>query len=193
MRPRRSRSRSSRVARLYVAKRRAKPMVRASGSSTSSARVDFATGKRRGAEAGPAGGAGEGHQPLPAALVGAPQLLGGDASPPAVHSSRVGMLLAPLRAQVAVVELVHLVRDPGAEVHAVGDVSRWESRPPGHPARWPSTCRAADLAVQLADAVAGGGHAQRQHGHAELLRIVGRILAAQRRGTRCGEIPSARM
>ena len=63
-------------------------------------------------------------------------------------------------------------------MHAIGDMTDGDFgfRHAG-PERLPHL--PADIAVKAADAVAGGGHAQRQHGHAEFLGLVGRVAAAQ--------------
>ena len=78
----------------------------------------------------------------------------------------LGAPLGPVRAEMAVVELVHLLREPRADVNAVGDVadrhlflgsSREERRPHG----------ARDLAVQRRHRVGAARQLQREHRHAE--------------------------
>ena len=140
-------------------------------------RVDFRPGRPAALELQPQMPPGECHQAHPAALVGSPQFLGRNALH-ALPQFRIGVH-PPVRPQVAVVQLVHFERNPGAKMHAVGDVADGnlilrDTRPDGLPHL------SGDLSVQLADSVAGGRHAQRQHRHAELFGVVGRILPAER-------------
>ena len=91
----------------------------------------------------------------------------------------VGAVLVPARSQMAVVETEHLRRQPGGDVHAVGDVADGhfllglagiEPRPHG----------AGDLAMQGRNGIGAPRKLQAQHGHAELFEIVVRIHASQR-------------
>src|ERR1039457_6983411 len=88
------------------------------------------------------------------------------------------MFLAPFWTEVPVIELIHLRRNPGTEMHPVGDVTDGDlilrhAGPNGFPHA------AADLAVEFADAIAGRRRAQRKDGHAELLIGGLRVLAPQ--------------
>ena len=120
---------------------------------------------------------GKSHQPIAAALCRPPQL--GirhllDPLPPRM----VGRAVLPLDAEIAVEELVHLHRQPAAGVHAVGDgedrnLGLRQIGPDGFP-HPPRHC-----AVQLAHAIRHVRQAQREHGHAELLAFVVRVLPPQ--------------
>ena len=115
------------------------------------------------------------HQAHPAALVRSPQFLGRNALHP-LPQFRIGVH-PPVRPQIPVIQLVHLERDPGAEMHAVGDVADGnlilrDTRPDGLPHS------PGDLPVQRADSIGRGRHAQRQHRHAELFGVVGGVLPA---------------
>ncbi len=88
------------------------------------------------------------------------------------------MLLPPFRPKIAIVELIHLVRNPRAKVDAVGHVPDRNlilrhAGPDGFPHA------AADRAVKFANAVAGRRRAQGQHGHAEVLILTLRVLSPQ--------------
>ena len=81
----------------------------------------FPPGGRRGAAVGRAGAGGRRPPGARGGARGCATTLRPGWSPRALPKLGVGVLFAPLRAQVAVVELVHFVRNPGAEVNAVGD------------------------------------------------------------------------
>src|SRR5439155_11090085 len=98
------------------------------------------------------------HKAVSPSCVPAPQLVGWDlrASPP---HARVARQLCPSRAEIAVVDVAHLVRDPRLRVDAVGhmsdgDLVRGNSRPqvPPH--------RARDAGMETTDPVdhAGGAN-----------------------------------
>ena len=121
--------------------------------------------------------AGEGHQPFAAPLVGAPQLGVGDLVG-ALPDADIGRLLLPIRAQVPVVQLGKVVADPTAGVDAVGGVTDGhfvgrQGRPDARPQP------PADLAVQLGDAVARAAQPKGEHGQAQRLVVVVRVLAAE--------------
>ena len=69
-----------------------------------------------GAQAAP----GKGHQPLPATFVGSPQFLIGDAGD-ALPNGEFGRPLYPPRAQVAVIQIGHVMRNPGPRMDAIGN------------------------------------------------------------------------
>ena len=148
----RSRSEKTSPARLYVAKRRAKPIVRRSGSS-----------------------AAQTSEPLLELGVHVPERLGVELEhgvPAAVGGRRLGAYAD--RAQ----ELVELRREPRAEVHAVRDVAdrRLRARPQ------PGPHLARNLAVQLRDAVRVGREPERQRRQAEAVgaAAAARARAARR-------------
>ena len=119
----RSRSRSISVSRLYEGTRRAKPMVRTSGSRTPSIQPSSAVARA----ALPPGGA----QPLPHLLdqllaqVAAqlPDVLVGDVGDgvPALRAADAQGVLGALGADLPGAEAQHLGGDPGGRVHPVGD------------------------------------------------------------------------
>ena len=84
----------------------------------------------------------------------------------------------PAHAEVAIVKALHLRREPGRDMHAVGDVAdgngvrglAGKERPP-HLAR--------DLAVQRRDGVGAARELQAEDGHAERFLVVGGIDAAE--------------
>src|ERR1017187_92309 len=107
-------------------------MVRASGSSTSSAASisDWGAPRRtnrrgrRGLGPPPTNGGrgappGNRNRPSAPPFVGSPQLFRRNIldAPPQIG---IGVFLAPFRPHIPVVELIHLIRDPGAKMHAVG-------------------------------------------------------------------------
>src|SRR4030095_1865954 len=124
-----SRSRSSRLARLYVANLRAKPIVSASRLKPRRSWWTSAAGHGGIDEAGFE------------RLMRFPQLAVVDLLDRIPHR-RVAAALHPVGAEVPVVDEAHLRRKPGVYVHAVGDVAdrdvllthTWEQRHP-HRAR----------------------------------------------------------
>src|SRR5512138_3559241 len=107
----------------------------------------------------------------------APQLLGRDCLSP-YPGLPVAWFFPPVRTQVTVEELVHLVRDPRAKMDAIGDMADRNlvgrhSRPKLLPHL------AADTAMQFAHAVVKGRSPKSQNGHAEFFPLVGRILPPQ--------------
>ena len=91
---------------------------------------------------------------------------------------RVGVVLLPARPQMAVVKTEHLRRQPGRNVHAVGDVpdgnlvfglARIEPGPhmPGH------------LAMQRGDGIGAARQSQAQDGHAKVLILIAWVLPSQ--------------
>ena len=122
--------------------------------------------------------AGEDNQPFASAFVGAPQLRVRDVvdlAPDAV----IGRLVRPTDvAKIAVVKRGEIGRHPAAGVHAIGDRSDRDFRfGQVGPNRLPHVAR--HLAMQLADAVGDVRQANGQHGHAERLVHVARVLPAQ--------------
>src|SRR5208283_3147715 len=95
--------------------------------------------------------AGPCYKPLPAALMGPPQLLGRNRPDPAPDLA-LRRLLAPGGPQITVVELIELGGDPTPEMNSVGDMPDGDllNRNAG-PKRLPHS--PADLSVQLADAI----------------------------------------
>ena len=97
--------------------------------------------------------------------------------------ARLARACRPVRAEMAVVDLPHLRREPGLHVHAVGDVAdrdmvfaaAGEERRPH---------RARHLAVQRRHGVGPAAELERQHRHAEVL--------ARDRWARRGPGPSGR-
>ena len=161
-------------------------MVSASGSRTSSA-ASISDWRRRAPDALVADAfARPGHQALAAAFVRAPQFLGGNGMH-AIPDVAVGRLLAPVRTEIAIVELVHLERNPTAEVDAVGDVAdrnfvhRTRS---GH-----SDCHICRLTspCSLLTPFERDASRKRQHGHAELAGSCGPCARAP--GNRAWDMP----
>src|SRR5437763_4825176 len=85
----------------------------------------------------------------------------------ALPDASLAAVLMPARTQMAIVEAEHLRREPGGDMHAVGDVANgnrvlgfaWiESQP--HLPR--------DLAVEGGNGIGAARDFQPQHGHAEL-------------------------
>ena len=180
----RSRSLKRSAARLYVAKRRAKPMVSACGSSTSSASVDLVLRRapRRSAVARSHRRASV-HEPVPAVLVRLPRARRRGSRRRAPRAPRSSRCLGPARPEVAREERAHLVADPGRGVHAVGDRLDGDLvvREVG-PERLPHLAR--DLAVELAHAVVVIGRVDREDGHRERRDLVARVDAPEARGAR---------
>ena len=121
--------------------------------------------------------ASETDEALAAAFVSAPKFAGRNGLR-ALPQFVIRRFFAPLRAEVAIVKLIHFKGNPTAEVDAVGDVADGdfgfrEAAPDGIPHA------AADGAVELADRVAEGGEAESQDGHAEIFVVVGGILTAE--------------
>ena len=84
---------------------------------------------------------------------------------------RVGQVLAPVGPHVLRIEILHGGREPGPDVHAVGDVpDRHLVLAVVRPEHLPRL--AGDPAVQRRDAVGVAGHLERQHRHAERLAVV---------------------
>ena len=96
-----------------------------------------------------------------------------------VPALRLGATVGPVGAQVAVVNLVHLRRQPGLHVHAVGDVTDRHAFL-GHARVQAGPHGARDVTVQRRDRVGAARQLQRQHGHAERLAVIARVLASQR-------------
>ena len=102
--------------------------------------------------------------------VGLPQLRVRDRVDLRPHP-RVGEMVAPVGAHVLGIKILHGRGEPGAHVHAVGDVTDRHlvlavMRPehlPGLPG---------DAAVQRGDAVRVARHLERQHGHAQRLPVI---------------------
>ena len=173
----RSGSRIISVSRLYDAARRAKPMVSTSGSS---AVVDPPELGRGGAALLPRLGqpaAGVVDQPLAQLALDRPDLGAGhlvDRGPEGVDV--VGVGVGALRGG----EVEHLAGHPGRRVHAVGDradrdLGLVEGRPQ------PVEHLAADVAVQLRDAVGALGQPEAHHRHVEDRRVAaGVVLGAER-------------
>ena len=142
---------------MYVANRRANPIVSACGSSSASPKLERTN---------------ETSSARPLALV-AHTSLGDDLATPA-HDCLVGAI--PDRADAVGQQIGDAVADPGVGVHAVGD------RPDRHLVDRdirPHALEhlAADGAVQLGDTVAAPGEAQSHHGHVEaiVVRLVGSL------------------
>ena len=91
----------------------------------------------------------------------------------------VAAALHPVGAEVAVVDEAHLRREPGVDVHAVGDVADGNvllahAREERHPHR------ARDVTVQRRHRVGAMTALEREHGHAELFARVVRVHASER-------------
>ena len=172
---RRAGSRSISVSRLYDGTRRAKPMVSTSGSSAVSIQPSSAGAAPR---LRPRLGdplAGVDHQPLPQGPLEGPQLGARDVVDE--RPERVGVVGVDVGAAGGG-QLEDLAGDPGRAVHAVGDradrhLGLVERRPQAveHPA--------ADVPVQLGDAVGALREPEAHHRHVEDVR------RRRRRSPRC--------
>ena len=91
---------------------------------------------------------------------------------------RLAAALVPSRAQMAVIQPEHLRRQPGGDVHAVGDVAD-RHRVFRFAGRQPCPHGARNFAVQRRNRIGAPRHLQPQHGHAEPFVAVG-ILASER-------------
>jgi hypothetical protein len=120
----------------------------------------------------------------------APEFTGGNGLG-ALPEFGIGRFLAPLRAEIAVVELIHFERNPTAEVDTVGDMTNGnfgfrQAGPDGLPHV------AAHGAMQFADGIAVSSEAESEHGHAEIFVVVVGILAAESEERKAGSLRSGR-
>lgn len=172
----RSRSRSIRVRRLYEGTRRAKPMVRTSGSRTPSIQPSSAVPAPRPRQDARGQPAHLVHQLLAQDPPQLPDVLVGDLPHrvPAVRAADGQRVLGALGADLPGAEPEDLGRDPGGRVHPVGHggdrhLVGVESRPQA------GEHLAADMAVQQGDAVGPLPEAQAHHGHVEEVRFAAGI------------------
>ena len=91
---------------------------------------------------------------------------------------RIGVVLLPARPQMAVVKAEHLRRQPGRDVHAVGDV------PDGNFVLGLAGIEAGphmpgNFSMQSGDSVGAARESQTQDGHAEVFVVVSGILPSQ--------------
>ena len=175
-------SRKIRSPRLYVANRRAKPMVRASGSSTSSARTTSAGGAPRRLQLRLEPGPGEGHEPLPARRSWVRHSSASGIASIALPHGEVGRLRLPLHARGSGRTVGPLSGgQPALRVDAVGDRLVMGTSAGGscRPDVLPHL-RRDTVPCSLLTPLRGVRQLEGQDGHAERLGLVGRVLPAQR-------------
>ena len=173
----RSGSRSISVSRLYDGTRRAKPMVSTSGSSTESIQPSSASAAPRCCQDSRSRRAGVVDEPLAQLALDRPDLAVGQLVDGAAE--RLGVVAVGVGA-LRRGQLDDLAGHPGRRVHAVGDradrhLGLVEA---GHR---PANMLAADVAVQLRDAVGALGEAQAHDGHVEHGRVAALVVLGAER------------